>query len=62
MVKAHWGLTFRKAGSKVIKFDALHLAQKTGEGSKIMMFIAHQDEQKTMQELGLTQPKTQSPY
>jgi hypothetical protein len=59
MVKVHWGVTFRKTGSRLIEFDVSYLVQRTGEASKIILFIAHQDEQKAMQELGLTQRKTQ---
>jgi hypothetical protein len=53
MVKVHWGVTFRKTGDKMIEFDVTYFVQKTGNEPKIIMFIAHQDEQKAMQELGL---------
>ncbi len=53
MVKVHWGATFQKTGDKLIEFDVSYLVQKTGEEPKIILFIAHQDEQKAMQELGL---------
>jgi ketosteroid isomerase-like protein len=53
MVKAHWGVTFEKTGNKLIEFDITYFVQKTGPEPKIIMFIAHQDEQKAMQELGL---------
>ncbi len=53
MVKVHWGVTFRKTGDKLIEFDVSYLLQKTGATPKIILFIAHQDEQKAMQELGL---------
>jgi hypothetical protein len=55
MVKAHWGVTFEKTGDKPIEFDVSYLVQKTGKEPKIILFIAHQDEQKAMQELGLLQ-------
>ena len=53
MVKVHWGVTFEKTGDKLIEFDVSYIIQKTGEEPKIILFIAHQDEQKTMEELGL---------
>ncbi len=53
MVKVHWGVTFHKTGSRLIEFDVSHIVQKVGLAPKIILFIAHQDEQKTMQELGL---------
>jgi hypothetical protein len=53
MVKVHWGVTFRKTGDKMIEFDVTYFVQNTGNEPKIIMFIAHQDEQKAMQELGL---------
>ena len=53
MVKVHWGVTFRKTGDKMIEFYVTYFVQKTGNEPKIIMFIAHQDEQKAMQELGL---------
>jgi hypothetical protein len=37
----------------MIEFDVTYFVQKTGNAPKIIMFIAHQDEQKAMQELGL---------
>jgi hypothetical protein len=54
MVKVHWGVTFRKTGDKLIEFDVTYFIQKTDEEPKIVMFIAHEDEEKAMQELGLT--------
>jgi ketosteroid isomerase-like protein len=53
MVKVHWGVTFRKTGDRRIEFDVSYLVQKTGDEPKIILFIAHQDEEKAMQELGL---------
>ena len=54
MVKVHWGVTFNKLGDKLVEFDVSYLVQKTGTEPKILMFIAHQDEEKAMKELGLT--------
>jgi hypothetical protein len=53
MVKVHWGVTFRKTGNRLIEFDITYFLQKTGSEPKIVMFIAHEDEQKAMEELGL---------
>jgi len=53
MVKIHWGVTFAKTGNKLIEFDVTYFIQKTGPEPKIIMFIAHQDEEKAMKELGL---------
>lgn len=53
MVKVHWGATFEKTGDRLIEFDVTYFIQKTGTEPKIIMFIAHQDEEKAMKELGL---------
>jgi len=53
LVKVHWGVTFEKTGEKLIEFDVSYILQKIGPEPKIILFIAHQDEQKAMRELGL---------
>jgi len=53
MVKVHWGVTFQKTGTRLIEFDVSYFIQMTDPEPKIIMFIAHQDEQKAMQEMGL---------
>lgn len=53
MVKVHWGVTFEKTGNKLIEFDVTYFIQNIGPESKIIMFIAHQDEERAMKELGL---------
>jgi len=53
MVQVHWGATFKKTADKLIEFDVTYFIQKTGIEPKIIMFIAHQDEEKAMKELGL---------
>jgi hypothetical protein len=53
MVKIHWGVTFAKTGNKLVEFDVTYFIQKTGSEPKIIMFIAHQDEEKAMKELGI---------
>ena len=53
MIKVRWGVTFIKTGNRLIEFDVTYFIQKTGPKPKIIMFIAHQDEEKAMKELGL---------
>jgi len=53
MVRIHWGVTFKKIGNRLIEFDVTYFIQKIGPEPKIIMFIAHQDEEKAMKELGL---------
>jgi hypothetical protein len=53
MVKVHWGVTFVKTGERLIEFDVSYFVYKSVPNPKIIMFIAHQDEQQAMQELGL---------
>ena len=53
MVKVHWGVTFKKTGNKLIEFDVTYFIQKTDPEPKIIMFIAHQDEERAIKELGL---------
>lgn len=53
LVKVHWGAKFKKTGDKLIEFDVSYLVQKTGHEPKIILFIAHQDEEKAMEKLGL---------
>ena len=53
LVKVHWGVKFRKTKDSLIEFDVSYLVQKTGSEPKIILFIAHQDEEQAMKELGL---------
>ncbi len=53
MVRVHWGVTFEKTGNKLIEFDVTYFIQETDAEPKIIMFIAHQDEERAMKELGL---------
>jgi hypothetical protein len=48
---------FRKTKDRLIEFDVSYLVQKTGSEPKIILFIAHQDEQQAMKELGLMPEK-----
>ncbi len=52
-VKVHWGVTFAKTGNKLTEFDVTYFIQKTGPEPKIIMFIAHLDEERAMKESGL---------
>lgn len=53
LVKTHWGVTFQKTGDRLIEFDVSYLVQTNGSEPKIILAIAHQDEQQAMKELGL---------
>ena len=53
MVKVHWGATFKKTGDQLVEFDVSYFIQNPDANPKIIMFIAHQDEEKAMKELGL---------
>lgn len=53
LVTVHWGAKFQKTGERWIEFDVSYLVQKTTPEPKILLFIAHQDEQQAMEELGL---------
>jgi hypothetical protein len=55
LVKVHWGVTFRKTGKQLIEFDVSYLIQMTGPDPRIILFVAHQDEEAAMKELGLLQ-------
>jgi len=53
LVTVHWACTFEKTGNKPIEFDVTYLIQDTEEKPQIILFIAHEDEEKAMKELGL---------
>jgi hypothetical protein len=53
MVPVHWGVKFQKTGDRWIEFDVTYFIQNPYTDPKIIMFIAHQDEEKAMKELGL---------
>jgi ketosteroid isomerase-like protein len=53
MVPVRWAATFEKTGGRPIEFDVTYFVQKTGEKPQIIMFIAHQDEEQAMKDLGL---------
>ena len=42
----------------MIEFDVSYLLQKIGPEPKILLFIAHEDEEKAMKELGLLDAKS----
>ena len=54
MVTVHWGASFKKTGDELVEFDVSYIVQETGKEPKIILFIAHQDEEEAMKELGLT--------
>jgi hypothetical protein len=53
MAPVHWGVKFKKTGDRWIEFDVTYFVQKVGTEPKIIMFIAHQDEEQAMRDLGL---------
>lgn len=53
MVKVHWGATFKKTRDILIEFDVSYFIFRSVPEPKIIMFIAHQDEQQAMRDLGL---------
>ena len=53
MVVVRWGITFNKTGNKLIEFDISYIVQETGSEPKIILLISHDDEEKSMEKLGL---------
>ena len=53
MDKVHWGVTFEKTGDQLVEFDVTYFIQNPDKDPKIIMFIAHQDEEQAMKEFGL---------
>ena len=53
VVIVHWGVKFRKTGYKLIEFDVSYIVDTTGPKPKIILFVAHQDEQEAMKKLSL---------
>jgi hypothetical protein len=55
LVKVHWGAKFKKMPNDLVEFDVSYLVQQLGGTKKIILFIAHEDEEKAMRDLGLIQ-------
>jgi hypothetical protein len=55
MVTVHWGVTFQKTGDEPVEFDVSYIVSETGSEPKIILFVAHQDEEEAMKKLGLTE-------
>jgi hypothetical protein len=51
LVTVHWGVWFHKTGETPIEFDVSYMVDKTGPDPKIVMFVAHQDEEEAMKKL-----------
>jgi Domain of unknown function (DUF4440) len=49
----HWGVTFKKTGSRMIEFDISYIVSETGDKPQIILFISHEDEEEAMKKLGL---------
>jgi hypothetical protein len=56
MATLHWGVTFQKTGNELIEFDVTYIVQETEDEPKIILFIAHEDEEEAMKKLGLLKP------
>jgi len=52
MVTIHWAVTFESL-TEPAEFDVSYLVQLTDDTPRIILFISHEDEQETMQKLGL---------
>ena len=53
MATIHWGVSFKKTGNRMIEFDVSYIVNETANEPKIILFIAHQDEEAAMKKLGL---------
>ena len=54
LVTVHWGVKFKRMGDKPAEFDVSYLVQHIGEDEpRIILFIAHQDEEEAMKKRGL---------
>jgi hypothetical protein len=53
LVTVHWGAKFEKLGNKEVEFDVSYLLQELNGELQVILFISHEDEEKTMKELGL---------
>ena len=53
MVTVHWGVTFKKTGDELIEFDVSYIIYEGGDEPRLILFIAHQDEEEAMKKLGL---------
>ena len=51
IAKTHWGVTFEKTGDKMVEFDMSYIVHETLPEPKIILAIAHQDEDEAMKGL-----------
>ena len=58
MVVVRWGVTFEKTGARLIEFDISYIIQETDIDPRIILLIAHEDEETTIKKLGV-QPQNQ---
>lgn len=58
LVDVRWGATFEKTGDRLIEYDVSYIVRKSGKHLKLVMIIAHQDEEKAMKELGIMPEET----
>lgn len=57
LVNVHWGARFKKIPDRLIEFDVSYLVQHIGGKYEILLFIAHQDEEAAMKQLGVLTEK-----
>jgi hypothetical protein len=53
MVIIEWGATFRKSGEELVTFEISYFADITKQAAKVIMYIAHEDQEDYMRERGL---------
>jgi hypothetical protein len=54
LITVHWGVKFKTKGDEPVEFDVSYLVQHIGAGEpKIILFVAHEDEEEAMKKLGL---------
>jgi hypothetical protein len=53
IVTVRWGVTFEKTGERVIEFDVSYIVMQTGDETKVILLISHEDEEEAMANLGL---------
>ncbi|HEX6292169.1 MAG TPA: hypothetical protein VFZ66_23475 [Herpetosiphonaceae bacterium] len=53
LVKVKWAAFFRKTGDEPIAFEVTYVVSRDAEQPKVILFIAHQDEQTIMRDKGL---------
>ena len=55
MVVIRWGIGFEKAGGRLLEFDISYIVRETDDDPKIILLIAHEDEEAVIKKMGLQQ-------